>query len=74
MCEFKLSQFSHVHLCLFRCIYLCVCSLSTCPLLFSPAEVLLGLQLLLSMAQTQEVTLVDVKSHDLFKQLVQSLV
>lgn len=56
---------------LLKCIFLCV---STCSLLSSPAEVLLSLQLLLSVAQTQEVALVDVQSHDLFKQLVQSLV
>lgn len=48
--------------------------LSTSCALSSPAEVFLSLQLLLSVAQTQKVALVYVKSHDLFKQLVQSLV
>lgn len=48
--------------------------LSTCPRLSSPAEVLLRLQLLFTVAQTQEVTLIYVKSHDFLKQLVESLV
>lgn len=46
----------------------------TCLRPSSPAEVLLRLQLLLAVAQTQEVALVDVQSHDLLEQLVQSLV
>lgn len=60
--------------CLFGLIPWCICSLSTCPRLSSPAEVLLRLQLLFSVAQTEEVTLVYVKSHDFLKQLVESLV
>lgn len=38
----------------------CAWSLFTCPLLSSPAEVFLSLQLLFSVAQTQEVALVNV--------------
>lgn len=60
--------------CLFGLIPWCICSLSTCPRLSSPAEVLLRLQLLFTVAQTQEVTLIYVKSHDFLKQLVESLV
>lgn len=62
------------HCCLFGLIPWCICSLSTCPRLSSPAEVLLRLQLLFTVAQTQEVTLIYVKSHDFLKQLVESLV
>ena len=39
----------------------------------SPTEVLLSLQSLLSMPQTEQMSLVDVKRHDLFKELVQRL-
>lgn len=53
------SQFSHMQYCLVSCTHLCVSS-STCYLLCSPAEILLSLQLFLSMAQTQKVALVDV--------------
>lgn len=52
-------QFSHMQYCLVSCTHLCVSS-STCYLLCSPAEILLSLQLFLSMAQTQKVALVDV--------------
>lgn len=38
-----------------------------------PAEILLGLQLLLSVTQTQKVPLIDVQGHDFLKQLVQCL-
>lgn len=74
MCPFWLSRFSHS--CLFNLISqrgppaaaICTC---LCP--SSPAEVLLRLQLFLAVAQTQEVALVDVQSHDLLEQLVQRL-
>lgn len=59
--------------CLFGLNPSCICYFATCPWLSSPAEVLLCLQLLFSMAQTQEMALIYVKSHDFLKQLVEGL-
>lgn len=63
-----------VHCCLFGLNPSCICYFVPCPWQSSPAEVLLCLQLLFSMAQTQEMALIYVKSHDFLKQLVESLI